>query len=67
MSKTSDENLLAEFVNSFAKLDDMFLANAEDAAPELRLGWIDGYERWQPIRVQTDRAALNALYQRLAR
>ena len=60
-----DEQLLADFVASFSTLDDLIVSGREEVAPELEAGWIDGYERWQPVRVPTDPSALAPLYQRL--
>jgi len=63
---TNDEQLLAEFVDSFGTLDDMIVGSKEDVAPELQAGWIDDHERWRPIHKQTDSAMLGPLYQRLS-
>ncbi len=54
----NDDQLLAEFVDTFAKLDDLSVGHKEDVPPELHAGWIDGYENWRPTRVQTDRLML---------
>jgi hypothetical protein len=65
MSK--DKQLLTDFVASFAALDELIVFRSEEVAPELMAGWIDGYERWQPIRVIADRSALELPYQHLAK
>jgi hypothetical protein len=60
-----DEQLLTEFVDSFAKLDDMIVWNLDDAAPELQAGRIGNHDRWRPNRKQTDPEMLIPLYHRL--
>ena len=66
----SDTKLLTQFVESFARLDDMFapegivnelLVKQETETWEI---WRE-FPRWQPLLVETDTSELNPLYQRI--
>ena len=62
-----DQQLVDEFVASFTRLDDVIVHSELGLPPELQTDWIDGFERWQPVAVHTERAALAAVYRRLPR
>ena len=60
-----DQRLVDEFVASFTRLDDLIVHSKLVVPPELQTDWIDGFERWRPFAVHTDRAALAQVYRRL--
>jgi hypothetical protein len=64
----ADSSLIEEFVGSFAKLDEMSAEETTDpVAWELSVGERDeyGFKRWQPIRSDTPRTALEGVYAKL--
>jgi hypothetical protein len=62
-----DQQLVDEFVASFTRLDGLIVRSGLVPPPELQTDWIDGIERWRPVAVHTDRAALAPVYRRLSR
>jgi len=61
-NKAKDQRLLDEFVSCFDRFDDLSLVDKNAAFTETRAGWIDGFERWRPVRVPSDPAMLAPLY-----
>jgi hypothetical protein len=62
-----DQQLVEEFVASFTRLDDLIVHPGLILPPELQADCIDGFERWRPVAVHTDRAALTPVYRRVPR
>jgi len=64
-----DASLLERFVSKFQELADLdFFPDLDPVAKQLSVGTIrefDQLERWRPIQVTTDLAALDSLYQSL--
>ena len=67
--KDYEQKLLAGYIASFAKLDEMDLYDDGVARPEMQLasGKIDEYDRkiWGPLRMETDSHALEPIYAEL--
>jgi hypothetical protein len=61
----NDQQLVDEFVACFTRLDDLIVHSRFDIPPEFQTDWIDGFDRWRPLAVQTERAALAAVYRLL--
>ena len=64
MSVTADQRLIDEFVASFAQLDDLIVPAGFDVPPQMLAGWIDGFERWRPVSIQSDPVTLASMYTR---
>lgn len=69
MSRLSNEQqlLVDRFVASFERLGELTVFGTDPIAQQLVTGGPDerGYEHWRPIKVSTDRSALDRIYTRL--
>jgi len=50
---TNDERLLTDFIDSFARLDDLIVVSGRNVPLDLDVGWEDGFQRWRPTRMPT--------------
>jgi hypothetical protein len=64
-SSARDDELLARFVATFGRLDDLMCLPSEPPPPELATPEQEGVDRWRPAAIRTDRDQLEALYRKV--
>ena len=65
MTQRNNDELLKRYVAAFAHFDDMVVFSDQSVDSSMIVGEEDGWRKWQPIRVQTLRTALDELYTQL--
>jgi hypothetical protein len=64
-SGTRDDDLIARFVATFKRLDDLICLPSEPSPPELASPDSDEWDRWRPATIVTDREQLENLYRKV--
>jgi hypothetical protein len=64
-SGTRDDDLIARFVATFERLDDLICLPSEPPPLELKSPDSDGWDRWRPAAIATGRDQLDTLYRKV--